>query len=126
MAQSHTEPNYMGVFYSLAVLTVLEIGATFLPIPRLLIGILLVGLAATKAALVALYFMHLKFERRTLMWIALTPAVICTFLVLMLLPDSTDATRRFTQTTEQTAPQGEPSPSAPQTAPPAQPPATPQ
>jgi cytochrome c oxidase subunit IV len=41
----------------------------------------------TKAALVALFFMHLKFERSTLMIIAFTPLLICTFLVFMLLPD---------------------------------------
>lgn len=125
MAQSHSEPNYMGVFYSLAVLTVLEIGATFLPIPRLFIGILLVGMAVTKASLVALYFMHLKFERRTLIWIAMTPAFICTFLVLMLLPDISDKTRVPRAAAGQTAPQGE-QPASEQTAPPAGSPTTPQ
>lgn len=94
MARSHDQPNHMSVFYSLAVLTGLEIGATFLPIAQLLIRIMLVGLAVTKVTLVALYFMHLKFERRTLTWIALTPGLICTFLVLMLLPDSVAVTRR--------------------------------
>lgn len=125
MAQAHTEPNYMGVFYTLTVLTALEIGATFLPIARLLIGILLVGLAMTKASLVAMYFMHLKFERRTLALIAITPALICTFLVLMLLPDITSSTRRPVTAAAQTAPQGE-QPAEQQTAPPAQPPAPPQ
>jgi cytochrome c oxidase subunit IV len=36
---------------------------------------------------VALYFMHLKFERTTLTLIALSPFVLCVFLILMLLPD---------------------------------------
>jgi cytochrome c oxidase subunit IV len=49
--------------------------------------ILLVGMAFTKAAMVALYFMHLKFERSTLMLIALAPLILCIFLALMLLPD---------------------------------------
>jgi hypothetical protein len=31
--------------------------------------------------------MHLKFEQRTLIVIALTPFIICVFLVFMLLPD---------------------------------------
>jgi cytochrome c oxidase subunit IV len=46
-----------------------------------------VGIALTKAALVALYFMHLRFERVTLLVIAFTPMLICGFLVFMLLPD---------------------------------------
>jgi hypothetical protein len=37
--------------------------------------------------LVAMYFMHLKFEPRTLGIIALTPFILCLFLILMLIPD---------------------------------------
>ena len=47
--EGHKEPNYMAVFWWLAVLTVMEIAATFLPIPHTLIAILLVGMALTKA-----------------------------------------------------------------------------
>jgi caa(3)-type oxidase subunit IV len=52
-----------------------------------LLGSLLVILAVWKAALVAMYFMHLKFERRTLAMIAVVPFILCLFLILMLLPD---------------------------------------
>jgi cytochrome c oxidase subunit 4 len=59
-------PNYLGVFWILLSVTVLEVGYSFLKVPRpLLIGGL-VGLAGFKAVLVALYFMHLKFERKSL------------------------------------------------------------
>src|SRR5215475_498295 len=85
----HEEPNYMNIFWALAVLTVIEIGVVYLPASRLLIGFLLVALACTKATLVAMYFMHLKFERSTLGIIALTPMVLCVFLIFMLLPDLT-------------------------------------
>lgn len=87
MAASHTEPNYIGVFWWLLALTILEIAVIYMPIARIIIVILLVGLALSKAALVALYFMHLKFERVTLGLIALTPLILCVFLILMLLPD---------------------------------------
>jgi cytochrome c oxidase subunit 4 len=87
MQQAHTEPNYMGVFYWLAALTIIEVGVTFLPLTKLAIGLILVVLAFTKAALVALYFMHLKFERRTMLVIAATPVILCVFLMFMLLPD---------------------------------------
>jgi cytochrome c oxidase subunit 4 len=85
----HEEPNYMNIFWALAVLTVIEVVVVYLPFSRLLIGFLLVALAGTKAALVALYFMHLKFERSTLGIIALTPLLLCVFLIFMLLPDLT-------------------------------------
>jgi cytochrome c oxidase subunit IV len=87
MQQAHAEPNYMGVFYWLATLTIVEVAVTFLPLTKLGIGIILVVLAFTKAALVALYFMHLKFERRTMLVIAATPVILCVFLMFMLLPD---------------------------------------
>ncbi len=89
MTTTHTEPNYIGVFWWLLGLTILEIAVIYVPMARLIIVILLVGLAVSKAALVAMYFMHLKFERVTLGVIALTPLILCVFLILMLLPDIT-------------------------------------
>jgi cytochrome c oxidase subunit IV len=84
---THTHPNYMGIFWVLLVLTIVEVALTFVGLPKLLLGSLLVILAVWKAALVAMYFMHLKFERRTLAMIAVVPFILCLFLILMLLPD---------------------------------------
>ncbi len=89
MTTAHTEPNYFGVFWWLLALTILEIAVIYVPMARLIIVILLIGLALSKAVLVAMYFMHLKFERVTLGVIALTPLILCVFLILMLLPDIT-------------------------------------
>jgi cytochrome c oxidase subunit IV len=84
---THTETNYMAVFWWLLVLTIAEIAVIYMPIVRLAVVILLVSMAISKAALVALYFMHLKFEPRTLGLVALSPFVLCVFLILMLMPD---------------------------------------
>ncbi|GIW39762.1 MAG: hypothetical protein KatS3mg076_0339 [Candidatus Binatia bacterium] len=94
---AHSRPNYMAIFYWLAILTAGEIAVTFLPIAKLLIGILLVGFALTKASLVALYFMHLRFEKPTLTLVALTPLVLCTLLVFLLLPDHGGTEHRTTR-----------------------------
>lgn len=89
MAETHDHsPSYMAIFWYLAILTVVELAVIFLPIAKLLIGIMLVALALSKAALVALYFMHLRFETRTLGYIAVTPVLIGAFLVFVLLPDN--------------------------------------
>jgi cytochrome c oxidase subunit 4 len=90
MADTHAKhgPSYMAIFWYLAVLTVVEIAVIFLPIARMAVAILLIAMASAKASLVALYFMHLRFETRTLGWIALTPVVIGALLVFVLLPDS--------------------------------------
>ena len=93
------ERRYLIVFFWLAVLTAAEIGCIYLPLSRFVIGFMLVLLAATKATLVALFYMHLAFERRTLTWIALTPMILCVFLCLMLLPDLGHITRLLTHVT---------------------------
>ena len=113
MANAHTqheEPNYMNIFWALTVLTVLEIGVVYLPITKLVVGFLLVALAVTKAVLVALYFMHLKFERPTLGIIALTPMIICVFLIFMLLPDLTAHNKLHTPSAKSAASETAPSP----------------
>ena len=87
MAAGHKHPNYMAIFWYLAILTVVEIAVIFLPFGKFTNGVLLCALAVTKAALVAMYFMHLRFETRTLGMIAVTPLAIATLLVFVLLPD---------------------------------------
>lgn len=87
MSVAHEEPNYMGVFWWLLALTIAEIAVIYAPMSKFAIALLLIGMALTKATLVALYYMHLKFETRTLGFIAVTPLVLCIFLVFMLTPD---------------------------------------
>lgn len=90
------ERRYLQVFAWLAMLTALEIGVIYLPLSKVAIGLILIILAGTKAAMVALYYMHLAQEKSTLTYIALTPAILCVFLVFMLLPDLGAVTRALT------------------------------
>ncbi len=88
MEHAHKEhPKYMRIFVILIILTIAEVAVVYMPFPKIVIALLLIGMACSKALYVALYFMHLKFEQKTLMMIALTPFIICVFLVFMLLPD---------------------------------------
>jgi cytochrome c oxidase subunit 4 len=90
----HKHPSYMAIFWYLAILTVVEIAVIYMPFPKVTIGVLLCGLALGKATLVAMYFMHLRFETRTLGMIAITPLVIATLLVFVILPDSRAVAKR--------------------------------
>lgn len=85
---AHKHPNYMAIFWWLAILTVIELAVVFLPLTKVTIAVLLCALALAKAALVAAYFMHLRFETKTLTWIAVTPVVIAVLLIFVLMPDS--------------------------------------
>ena len=93
MSGDHKHPNYMLIFGLLALLTVLEIGAAFLPriwshpnvIPITIV--LLVGMALVKAGLVGAYFMHLRFEKPLFVLIVTAPLILAVFIVCMLLPD---------------------------------------
>jgi cytochrome c oxidase subunit 4 len=96
--QQHGIRKYIMVFWWLLALTIGEVGVIFLPMAKYLIAILLVGFALSKASLVAMYYMHLKLERRTLGLIAITPLVICALLVFALLPDHTAVPRRTSAT----------------------------
>jgi len=84
---AHSASAYMKIFWILLVLTVVEVAIVYLGLPKILLWSLLVILAVWKAALVAMHFMHLKFEKRTLAIVAITPFVLCVFLILMLMPD---------------------------------------
>ena len=86
-SDAHSTANYLRIFYILLALTIVEVAIVYLHLPKMLLVGLLVVLAVWKAALVAMHFMHLKFERKTLALVALTPFVLCVFLILMLLPD---------------------------------------
>ena len=95
MDLEHEEPNYMKIFYWLFGLTVLELVVAYIPVDRRLMIALLIGLAFAKAALVAMYFMHLKFEKRILAMVAVTPPVLLVMFLFITYPDT--AWRLFTQ-----------------------------
>ncbi len=69
--------QYVGIFIALAVLTALEVGLVKMPgISKDPMVAGLVLLAITKAALVALFFMHLKWETKVMRWMVAIP--LCT------------------------------------------------
>lgn len=84
---THKKPNYMAVFVALAVLTLIEVGVAFLGLGRVTTIIVLVGLAVWKAVLVALYYMHLRFEPPRLIVMVVAPLPLAFILVLAVLTE---------------------------------------
>jgi cytochrome c oxidase subunit 4 len=79
---THKHPPYVLIWVYLAVLTAAELGLAFeLPISRNMKLLLLMILAIWKALLVALYFMHLKFEKWNLRILAIVPIPLALILI---------------------------------------------
>jgi cytochrome c oxidase subunit 4 len=83
--------NYMAIYWWILILTILEVvasvpqaGPSYPQLPK---GFFLVIMALAKAGLVAAYFMHLRFENLTLAFIALVPLILCTSVVLAVMPN---------------------------------------
>lgn len=94
----HSEPpphhavNYFNVFVLLVVLTVVTVGAYFTLMAmgvhnELVRVIVALSIAAVKAAFVATFFMHLKFEGKLIYLIAIVPLILTVLLVVALIPD---------------------------------------
>lgn len=73
--------NYMLIWAALFVMTILEVGVAFLALSKIAIILALLLLAAWKALLVALYYMHLRYEPRRLWLLAASPLPLAIILV---------------------------------------------
>ena len=79
---THRIPNYMAIFWWLLGLTIAEVFWATLPHhSKLTLASGLVVTAVAKALLVALYFMHLKFERKTLGLIVASTLILGVILI---------------------------------------------
>jgi cytochrome c oxidase subunit 4 len=76
---THAAPNYYLIWLYLLIMTVAEVVVAFVShLPETWLILILLGLAVWKAALVAMYYMHLKFEppRLVLLIMAALPLAI--------------------------------------------------
>jgi cytochrome c oxidase subunit 4 len=86
-AAARHHPNYWAVWAGLAALTMVELGIAFLPWSKRLLILLLVGLAVWKALLVALYFMHLRYEANRMRVFAIAPLPLTVIIVVAVLTE---------------------------------------
>lgn len=78
----------IGVWGWLLVLTGIEIFLAYEQIPLHLMLILLMGLSVAKAALIMAYFMHLRFEKMSLIYTLIPALVVLIGLFAIVFPDS--------------------------------------
>ena len=85
--QKRAHPNYWAVFAALAVLTAFELGVAFLPWSKTLLIFILVFLAVWKALMVALYFMHLRWEGNRMRIFVIAPLPLTVIIVIAVITE---------------------------------------
>ena len=75
------------VFGALIFLTAVEVGLVYMGFSKPILVALLIGTSMVKASLVALYFMHLKFERLIIWAMILGTCLIAGIFLTALIPD---------------------------------------
>ena len=94
-ADAHGEEHFAGsnklfisIWVWLVALTLVEIFLAYRPMSTVVMLVILLGLSIIKAALIVAYFMHLKFERLSLILTLIPMLVVCILLLFVFFPDS--------------------------------------
>jgi len=87
MAAHANRPNYLAIWIWLLGLTLFGVGLSFVFGARTPVVVVFFLIAGAKALLVALHYMHLKFEPRLIYAIAIVPVLFVLGLILALFPD---------------------------------------
>ena len=94
-AHAHADEHFAGsnklfisIWIWLVVLTLIEILLAYRPMSTAIMLTILLGLSIIKAALIMAYFMHLKFERLSLILTLVPMLVVCIVLLFVFFPDS--------------------------------------
>ncbi len=72
------------VFVILTLITIVEIAITLLHLPKTFLVPALLAMSFAKAALVAAYYMHLRYEKLLYTLVFVTPALFAVFLIFVL------------------------------------------
>lgn len=84
----HHRVNYVAIFLLLVGLTAVTVAVALKRFESEWINLLLaLTIASVKAAFVAMYFMHLKFEGKLIYFILFIPLSLCVILIVALIPD---------------------------------------
>jgi cytochrome c oxidase subunit IV len=83
-----TTAQFLYVWAALIAITFFEVFLAYKDIDKIVMVIVLMGGSIVKAALIMAYFMHLKFERLTLVLTLVPAMVICLSLFAIFFPDS--------------------------------------
>ncbi len=87
MSETNAHPNYWAIWAYLLVLTVAEVGVAQLGWNKTVLILVLVVMAVWKAVLVALYFMHLRWEGIRLRLFVIAPLPLTVIIVIAVITE---------------------------------------
>ena len=87
-SREHAHPGakeYLGIAVVLTVITAVEVAVYYVPAMRPMLVPVLLVLSAVKFSLVAMFYMHLKFDHRLFSWLFVVPMILMSLIVIGLL-----------------------------------------
>jgi len=86
-SENHKAPPYIMIWVFLLVLTIGELFYAFLDLPKFWLAFGLIAMAIWKAVMVALYYMHLRYEPKRMWVLAVIPLPLALILVLVVIQE---------------------------------------
>ena len=77
--------EYLAIAVILTVITAVEVAVYYVPAMRPMLVPVLLVLSAVKFSLVAMFYMHLKFDHRLFSWLFVVPMILMSLIVIGLL-----------------------------------------
>jgi len=84
----HAHPGakeYLGIAVVLTVITAIEVAVFYIPAMHPVLVPVLLTLSALKFALVAMFYMHLKFDNKIFSWLFVVPMALAVAVILALM-----------------------------------------
>lgn len=85
---AHSNRIYYGIWLTLLVFTIIEVGLAYRRMGVAIMLILLMGISLVKAGMIISYFMHLRYEKPALALTLIPMLILCIALLASFFPDS--------------------------------------
>jgi cytochrome c oxidase subunit IV len=86
-----TAKKYVGIAIILTIITVIEVAIFYVPAMKAFLPPILLVLSALKFAIVAMFYMHLKFDHKLYSWVFVVPMCFAAAIILALMALSANA-----------------------------------
>ena len=86
-AHGPTTKLFMWVWIWLVIITGVEVFLAYEHLPAVTMLLLLISMSVVKAGLIVSYFMHLRYEKVSLIWTLIPATIFCIGMMTVIFPD---------------------------------------